>query len=113
MGWSTSRIGVTRAETAIGAGIQPLGSASLAARDAVLTGDPIAGYAALAGLHRVAGLGPSFGSKFLYFVSPEGRRALILDQRVADWLGREVALSLNPTRWSMRTYTTYLTAMDR
>ena len=112
-GWSTSRIGVTRAQTAIGAGIQPLGSALLAARDAVLNGDPLAGYAALAGPHRVPGLGPSFGSKFLYFVSPERRRALILDQRVADWLAREAALELNPTRWSRRTYTTYVTTMDR
>lgn len=79
-GWSTSRSGVTRAQTAIGAATRPLGSALFAARDGVRNGDPLAGYAALAGPHRVGGLGPSFGSKFLYFVSPEGRRALILDQ---------------------------------
>jgi hypothetical protein len=113
MGVVDDFVGVTRAQTAIGAGIQPLGSALLAARDAVRTGGPLAGYAALAGPHRVAGLGPSFGSKFLYFVSPEGRRALMLDQVLAGWLDREAALSLNPTRWSVNTYTTYVTAMDR
>jgi Putative 8-oxoguanine DNA glycosylase OGG-like protein len=56
-GWSMSRIGVTRAQTALGAGIQAIGSALLVARDAVLNGDPVAGYAALAGPHRVPGLG--------------------------------------------------------
>jgi hypothetical protein len=112
-GWSMTPVGVTRALTAIGAGIRPLGSALLAARDAVRNGDPLAGYAALAGPHRVAGLGPSFGSKFLYFVSPERRRALMLDQLLAAWLDREAALSLKVGRWSVRTYTTYLTTMDR
>jgi Putative 8-oxoguanine DNA glycosylase OGG-like protein len=112
-GWSTTPVGVTRAQTAVGVGTKPLGLALLAARDAVRTSGPLDGYAALAGPHRVAGLGPSFGSKFLYFVSPEGRRALILDQLVATWLDREAALSLNATRWSIRTYTTYLTTMDR
>lgn len=111
-GWSMTSVGVTRAQTAIGAGIRPLGSALLAARDAVWTRDPRAGYAALAGPHRVTGLGPSFGSKFLYFVSPEGRRALILDQLLAAWLDRETALSLNADRWSIRTYTKYLTTMQ-
>jgi len=41
-----------------------------------------------------------------------GRRALILDQLVADWLAREAALRLNATRWSVRTYAAYLSAMD-
>lgn len=111
-GWSMTSVGVTRAQTAIGAGIRPLGSALMAARDAVWTRDPRAGYAALAGPHRVTGLGPSFGSKFLYFVSPEGRRALILDQLLAAWLDRETALSLNADRWSIRTYAKYLTTMQ-
>ena len=111
-GWSMTSVGVTRAQTALGAGTRPLGSALLAARDAVRNGDPLAGYAALAGPHRVAGLGPSFGSKFLYFVSPDGRRALMLDRILADWLDREAALWLNPTRWSIRTYTAYLTTMQ-
>jgi hypothetical protein len=29
------------------------------------------------------------------------------------WLERDTALSLNPTRWSAKTYTTYVTTMDR
>lgn len=112
-GWSTTPVGVTRARNSVGAGPELVGSALLAARDAIRSGDRLDGYAALAGPHRVAGLGPSFGSKFLYFVSPQERRALILDQLVADWLAREAALSLNPTRWSIRTYGTYLTTMRR
>jgi hypothetical protein len=111
-GWSMTSVGVTRAQTALGAGARPLGSALLAARDAVRTRGPLAGYAALAGPRRVAGLGPSFGSKFLYFVSPEGRRALMLDRLLAAWLDREAALSLNATRWSSTTYGTYLTTMQ-
>jgi hypothetical protein len=64
---------------------------------------------------RIAGEGITVqnGVARRHFVSPERRRALILDQRVADWLAREAALELNPTRWSRRTYTTYVTTMDR
>jgi hypothetical protein len=111
-GWSVTSVGVTRAQSALGAGVERLGSALLAAREAMRLGGPLDGYAALAGPHRVKGLGPSFGSKFLYFASPEDSRALILDQLVADWLAREAALSLNATRWSVRTYAAYLHTMD-
>lgn len=77
------------------------------------TGGPRDGYKVLRGPHRITGLGPSFGSKFLYFTSPDDRRALILDQLTADWLGREASLSLNPTRWSIRTYDAYTSTMNR
>ena len=111
-GWSTTPVGVTRAQPALGAGtsswVRPCWQ-----RATRRTRDPLAGYTALAGPHRVKGLGPSFGSKFLYFVSPDEQRALILDQLVADWLDRESALPLNPTPWSVRSYRTYLTTMDR
>ncbi len=112
-GWggSVTSVGVIRAQSAIGLGVGRLGSALLAARDAMRTGGPLDGYAALAGPHRVKGLGPSFGSKFLHFVSPQDRGALILDQLVADWLAREADLSLNAKRWSVRTYTAYLSPM--
>lgn len=112
-GWSTTPVGVTRARSTVGARVKQLGSALLAAREAMQTGGPRDGYAALRGPHRIAGLGPSFGSKFLYFVSPEDRRALILDQLVADWLAREASLSLSATRWSVRTYEAYLSTMNR
>ena len=111
-GWSVTSVGVTRAQSALGAGVERLGSALLAAHEAMRLGGPLDGYTALAGPHRVKGLGPSFGSKFLYFASPQDSRALILDQLVADWLAREEALSLNPTRWSVRTYGAYLSATD-
>jgi hypothetical protein len=32
---------------------------------------------------------------------------------MANWLARETSLSLNPTRWSVRTYEAYLSAMNR
>lgn len=111
-GWSVTSVGVTRAQSALGAGVERLGSALLAAREAMRLGGPLDGYAALAGPHRVKGLGPSFGSKFLYFASPQNGRALILDQLVADWLAREAALSLTANRWSVRTYAAYVSAMD-
>ncbi len=111
-GWSVTSVGVTRAQSALGAGVERLGSALLAAREAMGLRGPLDGYTALAGPYRVKGLGPSFGSKFLYFASPHDNRALILDQLVADWLAREAALSLNPTRWSVLTYAAYLSAMN-
>jgi hypothetical protein len=112
-GWSTTPVGVKRSHSALVAGVEQLGASLLAAREAMRTGGPRDGYTALARAHRIRGLGPSFGSKFLYFTSPEDRRALILDQLVADWLGRETSLSLNPTRWSLRTYEAYTSTMNR
>jgi Putative 8-oxoguanine DNA glycosylase OGG-like protein len=112
-GWSTTPVGVSRSDSALRAGEERLGSALVAARNAMRTGGPRNGYAALRGPNRVAGLGPSFGSKFLYFVSPEDQRALILDQLVAKWLGREASLSLNATWWSIRTFDAYMSTMTR
>ena len=60
---------------------------------------------------RLPGLGPAFGTKFLYFCSPPGDPALILDRLVADWLGEHAGLRLNQIRWSASTYLRYLTAM--
>jgi hypothetical protein len=99
-GWSVTSVGVTRAQSALGAGVERLGSALLAARAAMRRGGSLDGYTALAGPHRMKGLGPSFGSKFVYFASPQDNPALILDQLVVDRLAREAALSLNATRWS-------------
>lgn len=110
-GWSTRAVGVPRAQKALALGPERLGPALLAAREAIGRGGPADGYIALAGPHRVGGLGPSFGTKFLYFVSPEGRRALILDELVSTWLDREAAVTLNWNRWSVRTYERYLTIM--
>lgn len=72
-GWSTTPVGPPRAQKALAAGVERLGSALVVAREAMLTEGPLAGYVALARSHRVPGLGPSFATKFLYFVSPDGR----------------------------------------
>jgi hypothetical protein len=111
-GWSTTNVGVPRARKALGAGVEGLGAALLAAREEMDNGGPLDGYSGLAGRHRVNGLGPSFGSKFLYFVSSEERRALILDDLVAKWLARETAIEFAPNRWSVETYADYLAVMQ-
>ena len=73
------------------------------------------GYRALAseGLSRLTGLGPSFGTKLLYFWQPEDQRprALILDTFVANWLERETSWTINPVPWSVVTYRGYLGQM--
>lgn len=76
-------------------------------------GGPVRAYARLGdhGVARLPGLGPAFGTKFLYFCSPPGDPALILDRLVADWLGEHAGLRLNQIRWSASTYLRYLTAM--
>ena len=60
---------------------------------------------------RVKGLGPSFGTKFLYFCSRGDDSALILDRIVAAYLNRDSAAELNSGRWSVSTYTRYLAMM--
>jgi Putative 8-oxoguanine DNA glycosylase OGG-like protein len=75
---------------------------------------PVAAYARLGdhGVARLAGLGPAFGTKFLYFCSPMGRPpALILDRLVAQWLRGYTDLRLNEVRWSVTTYSQYLESM--
>ena len=77
--------------------------------------DPLAAYALLAdgGPCRIFNLGPAFGTKFLYYCQPEGRRpqALIHDKNVSDWLRDHAGLSLGSTVWSPRRYRAYLTQM--
>jgi hypothetical protein len=54
---------------------------------------------------RLPGLGPAFGTKFLYFCSPPGKPpALILDRLVSQWLRGHTDLLLNEARWSAATY---------
>lgn len=65
----------------------------------------------LAGSGRIEGLGPTFGTKFLYFASPAHARALILDKLIATALERTSALRLNPVPWKERTYATYIATM--
>jgi hypothetical protein len=66
------------------------------------------------GVPQLPGLGPAFGTKFLYFCSPPGgRTALILDRLVAAWLRANTGLRLNEARWSAPAYQRYLEAMSR
>lgn len=86
------------------------------AADELASGGPVQAYERLGerGVARLPGLGPAFGTKFLYFCSPPGADpALILDRLVADWLSEHAALTLNSIRWSAPTYLRYLTAMSR
>jgi hypothetical protein len=64
---------------------------------------------------RVFNLGPAFGTKFLYFSQPDGQRpqALIHDRVVAAWLRTRAGLALDPTSWSVSTYSSYLQVMHR
>jgi hypothetical protein len=85
-----------------------------AAAGAAAEGRPVEAYASLGdhGAARLPYLGPAFGTKFLYFCSPAGRRpALILDRLVARWLRENVGLAFNEVRWSVCTYTRYLETM--
>ena len=73
-------------------------------------GGAASGYELLAGGARITGLGPAFGTKYLYFCQPQTDRpmALILDRLVASWLRRELDLRINPVPWSLATYRLYL-----
>jgi len=85
------------------------------AADELASGEPVQAYARLGdhGAARLPGLGPAFGTKFLYFCSPPGTEpALILDRLVAGWLSGHAGLRLNQIRWSASTYLRYLTTMS-
>jgi hypothetical protein len=62
---------------------------------------------------RLVGLGPAFGTKYLYFCQPISQTeiALIFDDLVSRWLFREASLDLRSTSWSDRTYRTYRRTM--
>jgi Putative 8-oxoguanine DNA glycosylase OGG-like protein len=79
-------------------------------------GGPVAAYGLLGdnGVPALPGLGPAFGTKFLYFCSPPGGpTALILDSLVAKWLRANTVLRLNEARWSVPTYQRYLATLSR
>jgi hypothetical protein len=62
---------------------------------------------------QLRGLGPAFGTKFLYFCQPPGQTvtALILDQLVSIWLARNTGVVLDSVTWSPPTYRRYLSYM--
>lgn len=75
------------------------------------TGRALDAYRALAGPHRIPGLGPAFGTKYLYFASPRAAPALILDKLVSTALERTSPLRLNPVPWKEPTYARYTVTM--
>jgi hypothetical protein len=62
---------------------------------------------------RLKGLGPAFGTKYLYFCQPAGAEpvALIHDSNVAKWFVRYAGLELPCDEWSELTYSLYLDQM--
>ena len=115
MAWGYGRVGygpfrVRRLlDTAPDAGAE-LQAAASALREA----GPVEAYARLGnhGVARLVGLGPAFGTKFLYFCSPPGGQpALILDRLMSRWLRDNAGLAVNEIRWSVPTYRRYLTSM--
>ena len=79
------------------------------------TEGPGQGYGCLAdrGVGRVVGLGPAFGTKFLYFAGYQRgvsqSQPLILDALVAKWLAPVLDRPLRPWVWDSGSYDRYLT----
>jgi hypothetical protein len=86
------------------------GPAKLArARQVVLDAGPLGGYEALANQERLRYLGPSFGTKFLFFQRED---ALILDDKIGRWFKSVDGRSLRWKEWLPQKYTEYLEQMD-
>ena len=62
---------------------------------------------------RLPGLGPAFGTKYLFFCQAPGQNvtALIFDALMSKGLRRLAERDLDPVPWSVRTYTEYLDLM--
>jgi hypothetical protein len=73
----------------------------------------LAAYRSLAGVNRVRGLGPAFGTKYIAFCVPEGAdpAALIHDELVTAWLEENGRPDLRATTWAPRIYEAYLDQM--
>ncbi len=73
--------------------------------------DPLSAYRGLA--NTLEGLGPAFGTKFLYFTSDKENRAPILDAVVANWLKQYRVLdakgkSISSVGWNLKAYEDYV-----
>ena len=74
---------------------------------------PVEGYRAMANERRLKWLGPAFGTKYLYFCSPEDNPALVLDALMAAWLNKHCGTKLHPWQWSTSKYEEYLANMTK
>ncbi len=70
-------------------------------------------YRVLGREYKLDRLGPSFGTKYLFFVSaiPGRAPALVLDSLVSGWLESNTGLRLDSNSWSHQGYGEYLFAM--
>jgi hypothetical protein len=73
--------------------------------------DPVSAYWELS--NALEGLGPAFGTKFMYFTSGANNRAPILDAVVANWLERYGVRSsrnkqISPVGWNVKMYERYV-----
>jgi hypothetical protein len=111
MAWGYGRAGygVYRTQAVLSQGGANVGLALDRARRLVVERGPLAGYEQLAGPGRLEGLGPAFGTKFLFFLNDD---ALILDKLIADWFSAVEGSSLRPTTWSLKHYRHYLETMN-
>lgn len=110
MAWGFGRVGYGshRVTTMLAVGERHVTEKLSPVVQAAAAGDPVGAYELLASTSRLDGLGPAFGTKFIYFVD---RRGLILDRIIAASLANVGALSINPVRWDSVTYADYLALM--
>ncbi len=110
-GFGTVGYGPHRARRMMSA-TQTVGSRLLAVTNALHSAGPSAAYRLLAGDQRIKYLGPSFGTKFLYFKSVPGpAMALILDRQIGGWLAAQARMKLMVDRWHPKSYDRYLSMM--
>ena len=116
MAWGHGKVGYGRWRTRRILTETPDASARLCDVAKTLSADgALAAYRRLANAAdcRIVGLGPAFGTKYLYFTQPppQGPRALIVDALVTEWLDRETDLGFAAGAFSVPTYGRYLEMM--
>lgn len=111
MAWGYGRVGYGpfRVRRALSSVADPEDRLGMVARTVRAEGGPAA-YEVMAGPARLAGLGPAFGTKFMYFCPqmPYGPPAIILDRLVADWLNSNAGTAFNPVPWRPVAYAHYI-----
>jgi hypothetical protein len=112
--WGYGRVGYGTFRTGLSFGAtEDAGRRLMAAAQELGRRGALAGYRRLGGGYRLFGLGPAFGTKYLFFCQNAGQRprALIFDRNVADWLRSHAGLDLDSLPWSPGTYEVYLNRM--
>jgi hypothetical protein len=107
-GYGTTGYGVYRTSQLLAAAGAEAGPRLAAAREGVVRYGPLAGYERLANASRLPGLGPAFGTKYLFF---HNQHALIHDQLMAEWFKHVTGIYTRPATWSVARYSQYPTQM--